>query len=194
MSNLLNPNSPQQDAAASLGLTQSALSNQLYKTAGPELQGLVGANGSITNQLASTQGGQTKSSMDQAAYNSSLGQLNQSYDQAGFGNKEAVNYGALRAGERSGNVVGSALGSAATSLERDRQSALSNLQFQSSSASLTDYNQLLGLMGQGAKTSLGLAGGNWGLAAGGIGGLNPNSNLSQTMGVVSAVGSVLGGA
>lgn len=194
MTNALNPNSPQQDAAASLGLTQSALANQLYKVAGPELQSLVGPGGMVSGQVASTQGGRVRSSMDQAAYDSSLSQLNQGYGQAAFGNKEAINYGALRSGERSGNVVGSALGSAATGLERDRQSALSNLQFQSASASLTDYNQLLGLMGQGAKTSLGLAGGNWGLAAGGIGGLNPNSNLSQTIGAVSAVGSVLGAA
>lgn len=204
----MSTTSAQTAAAGEQAQWQAQLSQELSGIALPEIQKMIGPGGMVSSQLASTQGGNVKSSMDTGAYNSALGQLNQGYGQAAFGNKEAINYGALRSGERSGNVVGSALGSAATSLERDRQSALSNLQFQSASSSLTDYNQLLSLMGQGVNSSLGLAQGFSGAANSAIGGLSQNTQMGNTLGGLSAgaglgatigsvipgVGTVIGGA
>jgi len=204
----MSTTSPQAAAAGEQAAYQAQLSQELSQIALPELKKMIGQGGMVSSQLASTQGGAVKSSMDSGAYNSALGQLNQGYGQAAFGNREAINYGALRSNERSGNVMGSALGSAATSLERDRQAALSNLQFQSASSSLTDYNQLLSLMGQGVNSSLGLAQGFSGAANAAIGGLSQNTQMGSTLGgasagaglgatigsVIPGVGTVIGGA
>jgi hypothetical protein len=185
---------PQSSAANEQASFQSALQGQLSSIAVPELQRMLNPGGVISSQLASTNGGNTKSSMDQAAYNASLSQLNQGYGQAAFGNKEAINYGGLRSGEgrMSSGVMGSALGSAATSLERDRQSAMNNLQFQSASSSLTDYNQLLSLMGMGAKSALGLSGQAGQAANQAISGLSNQSDLSTGIGVIGSVASIAG--
>ena len=188
----MSTTSPQAAAAGEQAAYQAQLSQELSQIALPELKKMIGQGGMVSSQLASTQGGAVKSSMDSGAYNSALGQLNQGYGQAAFGNREAINYGALRSNERSGNVMGSALGSAATSLERDRQAALSNLQFQSASSSLTDYNQLLNLMGQGSRTALGLGGQAGQIATGAVGGLSDQSDLSQGISIGSSVLGLVG--
>ena len=188
----MSSTSPRAAAAGQQSSFEAELQQQLAGIALPQLNAITGQNGLATNLLNSTQGGTVKSSADKANYASALGQLNQGYGQAAFGNREAINYGALRSGERSGNVMGSALGSAATSLERDRQAALNNLQFQSASSSLTDYNQLLSLMGQGSQTALGLGGQAGQIANGAIGGLNNQSVLSQVLGGVSAGAGIIG--
>ena len=123
---------------------------------------------------------------DAAILAASRGQLNQSYDQAQMGSREAIQYGGLRSGlgRTSPGAVGSAITSAATSLDRDRESALRNLNFMSAQSSMQDYNQVLQLLGQGTQTSLGLAGGFSGASSAALGGL---TNQSQ-------FGSILGGA
>src|SRR5665647_1266527 len=113
----------------------------------PELQQLMGSQG-LGGMLA----GSNASGMlpqDQANLAGATSQLNQSYGQAKNGSREAIAYGGLRSGEgrMSPGAMGSATMSAATSLDRDRQSALTNLNFQSASSSMSDYNQVLQLLG-----------------------------------------------
>jgi hypothetical protein len=112
------------------------------------------------------------------------GQLNQGYDQALSGNREAINYGAMRSGEGrlSPGAVTGAIGMAATGLERDRQSALRNLEFMSAQSSLADYNQVLSLLGQGANASLGLAQGFSGASGAAIGGLSDQTQAGSIIG------------
>ncbi len=149
--------------------------------------------GMITGLLESTKGGTVRSSLDEANYQAALSQLNKGYGQAAFGNKEAINYGALRSGEGrlSGAVPQSAIASSATALERDRQTAINNLNFQSASASMSDYNQLLSLMGQGVNASLGLAQGFSGASGAAIGGLSNTSQFGSTLGGATS-GAALG--
>lgn len=146
--------------------------------------------GSLTSLLQGTEGGTKKSALDQAAYQSALGTLNQAYDQQGRVSGEALAYQGLRSGEgrRSPGAMTSALGQTATALEKDRQSALRNLQFTSAQSSMADYNKLLQLMGQGTQTALGLAGGFSSASSGALAG------LSQTSPGGSAIGGALGGA
>jgi len=177
--------SPQARAADENASWQSALAKQLYDIAGPEYRTLLGQGGTISNMLGSLNAnGQLP--QDAANLKSATDQLNTSYGQAGFGNKEFVNYAGLRSGEGrlSPGATSSWQQGAATSLERDRQAALANLNFMSANASMTDYNKLLGLMGQGVQSSLGLAQGYSGASNAAIGGL---SNQTQ-------MGGVLGGA
>lgn len=122
---------------------------------------------------------------DAAIRAQALSQLNQGYAQAKMGSREAISYGGLRSGEgRLGGATGSAITSAATSLDRDRTSALRNLEFMSAQSSLKDYNQVLQLLGQGTQASLGLAQGFSGASGAALGGLSQNTQF----------GSILGGA
>jgi len=180
----MSTSSPQAAAAGQQSLWQSQLAQQLSGVALPELQQLMGSSG-LGGMLA---GRDSSGRLPQDAANlaGATSQLNQSYGQAKNGSREAIAYGGLRSGEgrTSPGAMGSATMSAATSLDRDRQSALQNLQFQSASSSMSDYNQVLQLLGQGTKTSMGLAQGFSGAAGSAVGGL---SNQSQ-------MGGVLGGA
>ena len=148
-------------------------------------QGLQGMLGSVN--------GSGQMAQDAAVKTAAMGQLNQGYDQAQMGTREAIGYGALRSGEsrRSPGAVGSALGGAATGLERDRQAALRNLNFASAQSSMSDYNKVLQLLGQGTQTSLGLAQGFSGASGAAIGGL---SNQTQAGGILggAATGASLG--
>jgi hypothetical protein len=147
----------------------------------PELDALVKRLGGMLETDAS---GMLKG--DAALKSSAEKGLNQGYDQALTGSREAINYGALRSGEsrRSPGAVGGAIQSAATGLDRDRASALRNLEFMSAQSNMSDYNQVLSLLGQGSNAALGLAQGFSGASGAAIGGL---SNRSQ-------FGSILGGA
>lgn len=146
--------------------------------------------GTLSSLLASTQGGTQKSTLDQAAYQSALGTLNRAYGQQGRTSAEALGYQGLRTGEarRSPGAMTSAIGQAATALDRDRMSALRNLEFTSAQSSMADYNKLLQLMGQGTQTALGLAGGFGATSTSAL------SGLSQTSPGAGALGGALSGA
>jgi hypothetical protein len=174
--------SPQSAAADKEAQWQAALSRQLAGIAKPELQTLVTSLGeSLGNRTASGQLG-----LDASVLSSAKQELNLGYDQAKFGNTELIRYNTLRSGEdrRSPGAAGSAIQGAATGLDRDRASALRNLQFMSAQSSLSDYNQVLSLLGQGSNAALGLAQGFSGASGAAIGGL---SNQTQ-------MGGILGGA
>jgi hypothetical protein len=189
---------------------QAQLSKNLSALTTPQLRQMIGPGGIITNALGSTANGTLRSSMDQKVYDESKASLDSAYGQAAFGNRESTNYAALRGGEGrlSSAVPGAAIGQAATALERDRQSALANLKFSSAASSMTNYNQLLGLFGQGVNQSLNLAQGFSGAAHAAIGGLSNQSQFGNTLGgasagaglgatigsVIPGVGTVVGGA
>jgi hypothetical protein len=181
--------SPQSEAAGAASANQAQLSQQLSNIALPSLKQNLGT---LSGMLGSrTETGQL--GIDANVRNQAIQQLNSGYQQAGQGQAEAINYGALRSGEgRLGpGVVSSAIGSAATGLERDRQQALRNLEFMSAQSSMSDYNQILSLLGQGTNQALGLGGGFAGNANAAIGGMSQNSQFGSIFGG-AATGAGLG--
>lgn len=178
----MSTTSPQAAAAGSQAQWQAMLSSQLSGIAAPELQALTQKLGGMLDSTDAS----GRMGADREILDSAKSGLNRGYDQAITGSREAINYGALRSGESrlSPGAVGGAIQSAATSLDRDRASALRNLEFMSAQSSLSDYNQVLSLLGQGSNAALGLSQGFSGAAGAAAGGL---SNQSQ-------FGSVLGGA
>ena len=187
----MSSTSPQAGAAADQAQWQSQLARMLSNVAAPELTQLMGSQG-LGGMLAGRDAS-GRLPQDAALRTTAMSQLNQGYDQAKIGSREAISYGGLRSGEGrlSPGATGSAITSAATSLDRDRQSALRNLEFQSASSSMADYNQVLQLLGQGTKTSLGLAQGFSGAAGGAIGGMSNQSQLGGILGGASS-GAALG--
>lgn len=185
----MSSTSPQSAAAGDQAVWQAQLAQVLSGVSQPELK-------SLTGQLSGLLEGRNASGQmapDAANLAASTSQLNQGYAQAKTGSREAISYGALRSGEgrMSPGATSSALTSAATSLDRDRQTALQNLQFQSAQSSMTDYNKVLQMLGQGTSTSLSLAQGFSGASSAAIGGL---SNQSQAGGIIggAATGASLG--
>jgi hypothetical protein len=180
------------DQAATPGSTDAEGN---YTAGTPEQGHWETTKGSLSDLLAGTQGGSQKSALDQAAYQSALGQLNQGYDQQGRIANEALSYQGLRSGEsrRSPTAMSSSIGQAATALDKDRMSALRNLEFTSAQTSMADYNKLLQLMGQGTQTALGLAGGFSSTSNAALSGLSNVSPGASALGGASA-GGALGGA
>lgn len=214
----MSSESAQGKAAGEQAQWQAQLALQLSELTQPELQSLLGGGGkhwvSVPGGVgggywANWDGSESKEGLlpgmlasrdasgrmapDTKIRADAMAQLNRGYDQAGFGSREAISYGALRAGEgrTSPGAVSSSIMSAATSLDRDRASAVRNLEFMSAQSSLKDYNQVLQLLGQGVNTSLGLAGGFSGAAGAAIGGLSNQSQLGNTIGG-AATGASLG--
>ncbi len=183
----MSTTSPQQKAALQNADLQSQWASQLAGLAMPEYQMLLGQNGMSPSMLAGKDA-TGRLGIDAAALKSSTDQLNAGYGQAGFGNNEYINYMANRMGEsrRGFGPTNAMMQGAATSLERDRQAALANLNFMSAQSSMADYNKLLGLMGQGTQGALGLAQGYMGLSNQAIGGMNPNSEMSGILGGASS--------
>jgi hypothetical protein len=180
----MSTSSPQATAAGEQSQWQAQLAQMLAGVSQPELAKVMGPGG-LQGLLSGTDAS-GKMAPDAANMEAATTQLNEGYDQAKTGSREAISYNALRSGEsrRSPGAESSGIASAATSLDRDRSSAMRNLEFQSAQSSMSDYNKVLSMMGQGVNTSLGLAGGFSGASGAAIGGL---SNTSQ-------FGSVLGGA
>lgn len=185
----MSSTSPQAEAAGQQQEWQARLAQQLSSISQPELRSLVGNLSGMVCPGNLTSSGMLR--QDAGILSAAQGQLNAGYDQALRGSQEAINYGALRSGEGRSGVAGGAITQAATGIERDRQAALRNLQFMSAQSSLTDYNQVLSLLGQGANASLGLAQGFSGAAGAAAGGLSNQSQLGGTLGG-AASGAALG--
>ena len=120
----MSTQSAQSQAAGEQAQWQAELSRQLAGVSLPELQ-------SLTQRLTTTLGSGSSNaagmlSPDAGVLSSATNQLNAGYNQAGFGSREAIGYGALRGGESrlSPGAVNSSVMGAATSLDRDRASAL----------------------------------------------------------------------
>jgi hypothetical protein len=189
----MSTTSPQNAAAGDQAFWQAQLAQQLSGVAAPELKNLTG-------QLSGMLGGMDatgKMQADVGIQNAAAGQLNRSYAQAKRGSAEAISYGGLRSGMGDPTGAGnSSMMSAATSLDRDRTSALNNLNFMSAQSSMQDYNQVLQLLGQGTKTSLGLAQGFSGAAGSAIGGLSTGTQMGGILGGAGAgagLGMTVGG-
>lgn len=189
--------SAQSKAANQQTALQASLQSRLAGVAIPGLESMIGGGGTLTGLLNSTNGGQTLSSLDEAAYRSALGTLSSGYGQAKNTTGEAINYGALRGGESrlsgTGGPVSSALSGAATMLDRDRFVAEQNLSFASKSAGMSNYNKILNLFGQGTQTALGLGAGNANAAMNAMGGMSTQSQAGSVLGG-AATGAALGSA
>lgn len=190
----MSTESPQAAAAGQQAQWQASLARQLSGITMPELWSLVSRESNVLS--SADQSGRL--APDAAVLSAAKGQLNQGYDQAKFGSQEAINYGALRSGEgrMSPGAVGSGVMSAATSLERDRASALRNLEFQSAQSSMADYNQVLQLLGQGSNAALGLSQGFSGASGAAIGGLSGQSQMGGILGGAASgasLGATFGG-
>lgn len=181
------------DQPATSGTTDAE--GNIVTPATPEKGHWVTTEGKIGSLLSGTQGGSQKSALDQQAFQSALTQLNAAYGQQQGVSREALSYQGLRTGEsrRSPSAMGSAIGQAATSLDRDRTMALRNLEFTSAQTSMADYNKLLQLMGQGTQTALGLAGGFGATSSAALGGLS-NVAPGQTAMAGAASGASIGAA
>ncbi len=189
----MSTESAQQKAAGQQAVWQANLAQQLSGIAQPELKALMGQ---LTGMLGTTDAS-GRLGIDATVRSAALDQLNQGYDQAQFGSREAISYGGLRTGEgrMSPGALSGGIASAATSLERDRQAAIRNLEFASAQSSLADYNQVLQLLGQGTQSALGLAGGFGQTAGSAIGGLSSTSPFGAALGGAASgasLGSVAG--
>jgi hypothetical protein len=191
----MSTTSPQAKAAGENASWQAGLANQLSGVALPELQMLLGGGAmgqmGMLQQMLAGRGLSGMLPQDQANLKQATGALNQGYQQAGFGMGQTIGYGGLRSGEgrMSPGAMNASLGSAMTTLERQRQGALSNLNFMSAQASMNDYNKLLGLMGQGVQTSLGLAQGFSGASNAALGGMSQQTEMGNFLsGLGTAVG------
>jgi hypothetical protein len=130
-------------------------------------------------------------------YGAARNQLNQGYDQAGPDTLGLLKQQALQSGQRflPGQVQG-AYSSYLTGLEQDRSQALRRLQFGEQQAGLSQYDQLLNLLGQGAGEGLNLARGYTANQAAAIGGLSQSSQFGSTLGGATAgagLGASVGG-
>jgi hypothetical protein len=183
----MSTKSSQAKEAGETSAWQAALASKLSVISMPEFQALLGPNGMISGMF-SGRDSSGRLGLDASALRTSTDQLNRSYGQAGFGNDEYIRYNAVRSGEgnRSLSPANSMMQGAATSLERDRQSALANLNFMSAQSSMSDYNKLLGLMGQGVQTSMGLAQGFSGASNAALGGLSTQTQMGSALGGMSA--------
>jgi len=191
----MSTTSPQVKAAGENAAWQNSIANRGWNMAQPQLQSLLGGGafgqpGMIQSMLGS-QNAMGMMAPDSANLAAATNQLNQGYQQAGFGQQQTIGYGGLRSGEgrMSPGAMNASLGSAASTLERQRQGALANLNFMSAQASMSDYNKLLGLMGQGTQTAMGFGGGFSGLSNQAIAGLDPTSTMDK---VLSGIGTAVG--
>lgn len=189
----MSSQSAQERAAGQQSQWQADLARQLSDIAQPQLSQLMGNLSGILGDVNAS----GRLGLDANVLSSARNELNQGYGRALFGNNEFINYAGLRSGEGrlSPGAMNSSLMSAATNLERDRATALRNLEFQSAQSSLADYNQVLSLLGQGSQTALGLAGGFSGASNAALGGLSQTSQLGGALGGAAsgaALGSYLG--
>ena len=136
-------------------------------------------------------------------------QNNLGYDSAIRANRELAGARARTSGSvYSTGELDSAIAQGTFALNQSRESATRNLNFQEAQAGMGQYNQMLGLLGQGANTAIGLGqgmtqaqlagingmggGGGWGGAASGAAG---GAGTGATFGPYGAIiGGVLGGA
>lgn len=199
----MSTESPAQAASADVARTNANLAQQLNSTSFPELSQMLGL---IRRELGS--GGEPASIS--GAYGAARKQLDSSYDDALGNTKGLLNQQALQSGERflPGQVNG-VYGQYAQGLEQDRAQAQRRLQFGEANAGLSQYNQLLNMLGQGSGAALNLGRGYSGNQAAAIGGLSQSSQFGSALGGAAsgaaigtsiypgwgtAIGGVVGGA
>jgi hypothetical protein len=195
----MSTQSDQSKAASESAGFQANIGRSLTGIYGPEYNMLLGnptmgTPGLIPSALSSAQGGNGMMAMDRQNLAGATSQLNSGYQQAGFGLGQNIGYGGLRSGEgrRSPFAMNAALGGAATTLGQQYASALNNLNFMSAQASMTDYNKMLGLMGMGVGSEMGLAGGFSQNMNQAIAGLKSTSEADDVIGLISSIVGIAG--
>ena len=131
-----------------------------------------------------------------AAFDSARSELGQGYENATMSAGNLTRQQALQSGEvYQPSQINDAITLQATQLDQQRVQGMRNLQFQEAQAGLTQYNQLMNLLGQGSGAALNLGQGYSGVQASAIGGMNNQSVLGGTLGgdaTGAAAGSAFG--
>lgn len=119
----------------------------------------------------------------QTAFNTARAGINQDFASAGRGNQAAITQGFAQGGQLwDSNQRADAMTLAANDLEKERRTAMRNLDFSEANAGLTQFNALMNLLGAGAGTGLNLAGGFSSAQSQAIGGLSNQSQGWSTLG------------
>jgi hypothetical protein len=125
-----------------------------------------------------------------------IAQTDKDYAMAGRGQSAYIKQANLQSGNQMNQQgTNSLLQQAGMSLEQSRRGAQQNLAYEEASAGLTQYNQLLDIMGLGTGEAIGTAGSLMGLAGTSISALNPQSLGGSVMGGAASgasAGSFLG--
>lgn len=172
----MSTDSPQSAASADLSRTQAGLSQQLSNVAYPELKNIIDLLGREIGP-----GGEPASI--RSAYGAARSQLNQGYADASQDTLGLLQQQAKQSGERFlPGQVNAAYGTYARGLEEDRSQAMRRLDFGEQQASLTQYTQLLQMLGQGSGAALNLGRGYSGNQAAAIGGLSGSSQFGSALG------------
>lgn len=188
----MSTESPAQAASADLARTNAGLAQNLSGVALPELSQMMAV---VRRELGSAPG-QEPAGIKQA-YAGARTQLNEGYNNARTDTLGLLQQQALQSGQRFlPGQVNAIYGSAMTNLEQDRSAALKRLQYGEAQAGLSEYNQLLNLMGVGTGTALNLGKGFAGQQASAIGGLSQSSQFGSALGGAASgasLGSAFGG-
>ncbi len=181
----MSSESPREAAAAAASRNQTDLSAQLASLAYPQMQSILGA---ITSQLGN--GGMPTGIAD--VFAKARNEANQSYDTSIKSNEGLIRQQALQSGGvYSTGQVNDTQGRMALQMNQARDTAMQNLKFQESQAGMTQYNQLMNMLGGGANAAMNMGNQFTGLQMGSLSGMNNTSQLGGAMGG-AATGAALG--
>jgi len=183
--------SPQEAAAAEAARTNFDVQGQLSNIA---LPGLKATLDSLYQQLG------TGNSLNQDVHNTfetARTQLGESYDQGLRSNQGLLQQQARQSGEIfQPQQVQDAISLQATQMDHQRVQGMRNLRFQESQAGLSQYNQLMTMLGQGSGAAFNMGQGFSSLQSGAIGGMNnqdPWGGALAGAGAGASLGGSIGG-
>lgn len=186
--------SPREKASAEAARTAADRSSALAGTTFPELRDILSR---LNADVKIDQGGVGISPSVAKAFDTARAGVNADYAQAGRGQQAQIAQQFKQSGSPySGAQLNDAMTTSAMALNQNRVQAQNNLNFQESQAGLSQFNNLMNLMGVGSGAALNLGGGFASQQAQAIGDL---SNVSRGQGALSgalagaSAGSAAGG-
>lgn len=180
----MSSESPKEAAATEAARTNLGFQERLSEVA---LPGLKATLESLQRQL----GGGGLNQDVHAAFEGARGQLGRGYENALASGENLTRQQALQSGEvYQPAQLQDALTLQATQLDRQRSQGMRNLQFQEAQAGLTQYNQLMNMLGQGSGAAFNLGQGFSGLQAGAIGGMSDSNPWGSALGGAASGASV----
>ncbi len=171
--------SPQSSASAESARFNAYYANQLANLTLPEISSTI--NSAFSDLRSAQQNGGIPQSV-RNQFDPIIQQTNQDYASVGQGQSAYIKQAARQSGNIMGpNTVSDALRSAGMTLEQSRREAQQNIAYQEAAQGLTQYNQLLNLMGAGAGEAIGLGGTFGGMGTQALQYLNPVSQGGSTL-------------
>lgn len=182
----MSSSSPQESAATEAARTNLGVQEQLSNIA---LPGLKATLDSLYQQLGT---GNSLNADVHKTFDTARTQLGESYDQGLRSNQGLLQQQARQSGEIfQPQQVQDAISLQATQMDHQRAQGMRNLQFQESQAGLSQYNQLMTMLGQGSGAAFNMGQGFSSLQSGAIGGMNNKDPWGSTIGG-AASGAALG--